>query len=538
MDSNGIPWDREISRVLDQWLDGRLSRREVLRRLGVLGLSLPLASSVLAACSSGSSGSTATVSTKSKFIVGIVQEPTSMDPTAAATNSISVTLRDNVFEGLIRIDQGGKIIPQLARSWDLSADGKTVAFHLVQGAKWHDGTPFTAEDVKYSWTRAADPSTKPPNPHTDYWAPVSSYDASSDSIFKVVLSAYSDNWLFHMAAGSAAIVSSKTEATNATHPVGTGPFKFVAWNPGSSLQLTRNDDYWGTKAKLKDVEFRFIADANAMNNALKAGDIDAIGQVGGPEQLAGFKADQSFTVLQAQPTGKFMIAMNNTKAPLSDKRVRQAIYAVIDRQAWIEGIASGYGKPIGSHAVPNDGEPYYVDETAVNPHDAAKAKQLLSAAGASNLTLRFAQVNEFPYALRGSDILGSALKDVGITLKVEPMPFATWLAKVFLPTGPQDYDLTMINHAEERDIGNYGNPKYYWHYNNTQVATWLKQADAEPDAAKRKALYAQVQKQLADDAVHAWVYSANSLAVVKHNVKGFQLYGISPSMFLGNTYFS
>ncbi len=535
MDRYRIPREAGVSHVLDSLLAGRITRREALRRLGLLGLSLPFAAAVVAACSSGG-GAAPTTSTRSKLIVGIIQEPTSMDPTADATNSISVTLRDNLYEGLVRLDQGGKVLPQLARTWDVSPDGRTITFHLVQGAKFHDGTPFSAQDVKFSWDRARDPKTKPANPHANYWAPVESVDVVDDHTVKVTLSTYSDNWLFHMAAGSAAIVSSRSVATNATQPVGTGPYKFVAWNRGARLQLTRNDGYWGPKAKIKDVEFRFITDPNAMNNALKAGDIDAIGQVGGPEQVASFQQDPNFRVLKAQPTGKFMVAMNNTRPPLNDKRVRQAIYAVVDRRSWIDGIASGYGQAIGSHAAPNDGEPYYVDETAVNPHDPAKARQLLQAAGQTNLTLRFAQISDFPYAVRAGDILASALKDVGVTLKIEPMPFAAWFANVF--GGAQDYDLTMINHAEERDIGNYANPRYYWHYNNPQVADWLKQADAEPDAGRRKNLYAQVQKQLAEDAVHAWVYSANSLAVLRHNLQGFQLYGISPSMFLGNAYFS
>jgi peptide/nickel transport system substrate-binding protein len=534
MDDRDLRRDADVVRQLDQLVAGRISRREALRRLGILGLSLPIASSLVAACAGGTNAPKP--STKSKLVVGIVQEPTSLDPTLDATNSISVTLRDNLYEGLVRLDQGGKIVPQLAKTWDVSADGKTLTFHLVSSAKWHDGSPFTAQDVKFAWDRARSISTKPPNPHTAYWAPVQAIDAVDDHTVKVTLSSYSDNWLFHMAAGSACIVSSKNTDSNRTNPIGTGPFKFVAWNRGASLQLTRNDDYWGSKAKLKDVEFRFITDPNAMNNALKAGDIDAVGQVNGPEQVASFQQDQSYTVLKAQPTGKFMLALNNSKPPFNDKRVRQALYAVIDRKAWIDGIASGFGAPIGSHAVPNDGEPYYVDETAVNPHDPAKAKQLLQAAGQTNLTVRYAQVTDFPYAVRATDILASALKDVGVTLKVEPMPFAAWLANVF--GGAQDYDLTMINHAEERDIGNYANPKYYWHYSNSQVTQWLAQADAETDANKRKSLYAQVQRQLADDAAHAWVYSANSLAVLKHNLQGFQLYGISPSMYLGDAYFS
>jgi peptide/nickel transport system substrate-binding protein len=534
MDEKELRRDTDVFRQLDHLIQGRITRREALRRLGVLGLSLPAASSLIAACAQGGGG-TAQTSTRSKAIIGIIQEPTSMDPTADATASIATCLLDNVYEGLVRLDGGGKIVPNLARSWDVSSDGTTVTFHLATGVKWHDGAPFSAQDVVYSWTRAKDPANK--NPHADYFAPVQSVSAPDDHTVKVTLATYSDNWLFHMGAGSACIVSQASQANNKTTPVGTGPFKFAAWNRGSSLQLTRNDVYWGTKAKLKDVEFRFIGDANAMNNALTAGDIDAIGQVGGPEQLQAFQSNQSFKVIKGAPAGKVMVSINNKSGPLANKQVRQAIYAAIDRKAWIDGIQAGYAAPIGSHAAPNAGEPYYVDETGVNPFDVSKAKQLLAAAGyGGGLTLRLAQISAFPYAVRGTDILNSQLKAIGITLNVTPMEFARWLNTVFLP--PQDYDLTIINHVEERDIGNYGNPKYYWNYNNPTVAAQLKQADAEPDATKRKGIYAQVLKTLAEDAVNAWVMAPNQLAVLKHNFQGYQVQGISPALYLGEAYFS
>lgn len=535
MDGRELKRDASVTGELDRSAAGRIGRRELLRRLGILGVGLPAASALIAACTGG--GAAPTTSTKSKAIVGIIQEPTSMDPTADATASIATCLLDNVYEGLVRLDGDGKIIGDLARSWDVSPDGTTITFHLAQGVKWHDGSDFSAQDVVYSWTRAKDTSTKPTNPHADYWAPMESVTAPDDHTVKVTLKTYSDNWLFHMGAGSAAIVSQKSAANNKVNPVGTGPFKFAAWNRGASLQLTRNDAYWGKKTKLKDVEFRFISDANAMNNALTAGDIDAIGQVGGPEQLKAFAANKSFRVIKGAPTGKVMVAMNNKSGPLADKRVRQAIYAAIDRKAWIEGIQFGYAAPIGSHAAPNAGEPYYVDETAVNPFDASKAKQLLAAAGhASGLTLRLAQISAFPYAVRGSDILSSELKDVGVTLNITSMEFARWLSTVFLP--PHDYDLTIINHVEERDIGNYGNPKYYWGFDDPTVAGELKQADAEPDASKRNALYARILKTLADDAVNAWVYSPDQLAVLKQNFQGYQVQGVSPSLYLGDAYFS
>lgn len=459
-----------------------------------------------------------------------------MDPTADATASIATTLRDNLYEGLVRLDGSGKLVGSLARSWDVSTDGTVVTFHLVSGARWHDGTPFTAQDVKFAWDRAADANTQPPNPHRDYWAPVNAIDVPDDATVRVTLSTYSDNWLFHMASGSACIVSSASAANNATNPIGTGPFKFGSWNRGSSLTLTRNDNYWGSKARLTDVEFRFISDGNAMNNALKAGDIDAIGQVGALDQVAQFQQDPSFNVVKGAASGKVQVSVNNAAGPLADKRVRQALYAAIDRKAWIDGFFAGLAVPIGSHATPNDGEPYYADMLSVNAFDPNTAKQLLAAAGQTNLKLRLAQISAFPYAVALTDILSSQLQAVGVTLDVQPMEFPRWLQQVFL--NAQDYDLTIINHVEERDIGNYANPKYYWHYDNPDVATWLKQADTEPDLSKRNTLYKQVQQQLADDAANLWVAAPNNLGILKRGLQGYQVQGISPSLFLGEAYFA
>lgn len=530
----------EVRDVARGWIEQTLTRRQALARLVALGLTLPSASAFLAACSGGFGGGGAQQgSSKPKLVVGIVQEPTKLDPAVDATNSITLLLRDNIYEGVVRVDENFKIQPGLARSWDVSADGRTFTFHLASGVKWHDGSPFSAQDVKFSWERAMNPNTNPVNPHVDYWAPVESIGAVDDRTVRVVLKQYSDNWLFHMTAGSAAIFSSKTVAQNASQPVGTGPFKFVSWNRGASLGFTRNDQYWGQKAKLKDVEFRFISDPNAMNNSLQAGDIDAIGQVNGPEQVTSFQRDSRFRVLKGQPVGKLMVAMNNSRGPLKDARVRRAITMAIDRKAWIDGISAGFGVPIGSHAVPNNGEPYYIDTTGINKHDPAQAKQLLAQAGyGSGLTLTLVQITNLgSYPIRGTDILNSQLKDVGITLKVDTTLFADWLKRVFVPTGPQDYDLTIINHAEERDIGNYANPKYYWRYDNSQVADWLNQADAETDQGKRNDLYRRIQTKLAEDAANGFVYSPNTLVVTRSNLKNYPPVSLTP-LYLANTLFS
>jgi peptide/nickel transport system substrate-binding protein len=494
-----------------------------------------VSSPVVAASPIAAATTSSVASSKPKAIIAFTQEPTSLDPTADATASISTLLRDNLYEGLVRLDGSGKLLGSLAKSWDVSPDGTLVTFHLVSGAKWHDGTPFTAQDVKFSWDRAADANTKPPNPHRDYWAPVKSVDVSDDSTVKVTLSTYSDNWLFHMATGSACIVSSKSMATNATNPVGTGPFKFGTWNHGASVTITRNNDYWGNKAKLTDVEFRFFSDGNAAVNGLRAGDVDVLGQIGAPSQVAAFQQDPNFTVVRGAASGKVMISVNETSGALADKRVRQALYAAIDRQAYIDGYYTGLAVPIGSHATPNDGEPYYADMTSVNTLDPNKARQLLAAAGQTSLKLRLAQISFPPYPAL-TEILGSQLQTVGVQLDVQPMEFPRWLQQVF--SNAQDYDLTVINHIEERDIGNYANPKYYWHYDNADVTNWLKQADAEPDLTKRNGLYKQIQQQLADDAANLWIAAPNNLGVLRKGLQGYQVQGISPSLYLADAYFA
>jgi peptide/nickel transport system substrate-binding protein len=495
------------------------------------------------ACSGTSNpGTTSRTSTKSTITVGVTQEPTTLDVTAQATAAIAEDLRDNVYEGLVRTDPTGKIVPQLAKSWDVSADGKTITFHLVT-AKFHDGSPFTADDVKFSYDRAHDPATVPANPHADYWAPVQSVDVVDEHTVKVTLKAYSDSFLFHMGSGSAAIVAKSTKlatttppATNlATNPVGTGPFKFVSWNRGDSLTLTRNDDYWGPKPPLQKVVFKYITDPNAMNNALLAGDIDVVSGVTGPEQLGSFASNASFKVQEGKPTGKIMVAMNNAAGPTKDLRVRQAISYAIDRKAFIDGIEQGHAVPIGTHAVPNDSEPYYADLTGVYKQDKQKAKDLLAQAGYPNgLTLRISLI-PFAYARRGGDILASQLQDVGIKLEPQNVEFPLWLDQTFTK---HNYDLTIINHVEPRDIGNYANPKYYWGYANPQVGTLLAQADAEQDAKKRNDLYAQVERQITNDAVNAWLMSPNSLAVIRSNLHGYPQSRVGPSIYLGAAYFS
>ncbi|MBO0702929.1 MAG: hypothetical protein J2P38_08350, partial [Candidatus Dormibacteraeota bacterium] len=490
-------------------------------------------SAVLAACGSSGSGGGGQ-SRADRIVVGMNQEPTSTNIVGEATAAIGSIFRDNVFEGVVRLDPEGNILPQLAKSWDLSSDHLQYTFHLVAGAKWHDGTPFTSGDVKYSWDRAMDPSATPPNPYGSYWKPVESITTPDDHTVVVKLKQYSWNFLFHMGFASAAIVQRSNIPQIASHPIGTGPYKFQNWVHGSNLTLTRNEDYWGAKAKIKTVQFNFITEPSSMSSALTAGQLSIIAQVTAPSAIASFKSNASFEVQQEAPSGKVIVAMNNKSPRLIDMRVRQAISAAIDRSAYVRGVASGYAVPIGSHAVPNKGEPYYIDLTHTNPYDLRKARQLLSAAGVSNLSLNLAVPTDLWYTSPVAQILVSALQQIGVTARVQSMQFAQWFSQVF--GGPKSFDLTIIDHVEERDIFNYGDPTYYWHYDNAQVQSWLTEADATPGESERNAIYAKIQRAIADQAVNGFVMSFKALAVLSTSVQGFKVSGVSPSIYMPGVY--
>ena len=179
---------------------------------------------------------------------------------------------------------------------------------------------------------------------------------------------------------TAVILDEKSAASEATNPVGTGPYKLASWTKGASITLDKWDGYRDPgKIPLAHATFRFISDPSAAVAAMLAGDVDAFPRFANVQAIDQFKADPRFQVLIGGTEGKTILAMNNKKKPLDDLKVRQAIAYAIDRKAIIDGAMNGFGAPIGSHLTPND--PGYVDLTGMYPHDPAKAKALLKEAG-------------------------------------------------------------------------------------------------------------------------------------------------------------
>jgi len=293
---------------------------------------------------------TQAMAAKTSLIMGMVLEPPHLDPTAGAPAAIDEVVYSNLFEGLTRINANGEVKPGLAESWTISEDGTEYTFKLRSGVKFHDGSDFNADDVKFSLDRArAEEST---NAQKALFAGIKSVDVVDATSVKVTLSSPAGNFLFNMGWGDAVIVASESAEGNKAKPIGTGPFKFDKWAKGSAVDLVRNDAYWGEKAALEKATFRFISDPAAALSAMLAGDVDAFANFPAPESVPQLRADPRFKVVIGSTEGETILSTNNAKPPFDNVLVRQAIAHALDRQAIIDGAMFGLGTPIGTHFAP------------------------------------------------------------------------------------------------------------------------------------------------------------------------------------------
>ncbi|HVW92346.1 MAG TPA: ABC transporter substrate-binding protein [Devosia sp.] len=465
----------------------------------------------LAMLAAGTAFSPAFADPRTDVNVGLVLEPPILDPTAGAAAAIKEVTYANIFEGLTRIDQNGQVQPDLAKSWDISPDGLTYTFHLQSGVKFHDGTPFSADDVKFSFDRAAAPDSA--NAQKQIFTGIAKTEVVDPQTVKITLKNPDGYFLFNLGLGDASIVSPKTVKTDATNPVGTGPFKFVDWVKGDHIDIAKNPDYWGTPAKLDKASFHFISDPSAATAALLAGDIDTFPNFP-PASVDQFKSNPQFSVVVGNTRGETILSMNNGRKPLNDIRVREAIAHAIDRKAIIDGAEFGYATPIGTFFPPDD--PNYIDLTAQSNFDPAKSEELLKEAGVSNLALSL-KLPPTPYARDSGQIIQQELANVGITANITNVEFADWLKSVFTD---KDYDLTIISHTEPNDIGIFARDNYYFDYHSDKFKKIMNDLNLATDPAKRKELLQAAQKQLADDYVVGFLFELPKIGVNNANLKG------------------
>ncbi|PYY35237.1 ABC transporter substrate-binding protein [Curtobacterium sp. MCJR17_055] len=479
-----------------------------LHRTALAATALVVATSVaLAGCSGGPDetrgGPDATVR------VGLVLEPTSLDIRTQSGNALDQVLIDNVYQGLVGRTADGGIRDVLASSHEVSDDGLTYTFTLREGVTFQDGEPLTADDVVSS---LEDVKANDSYVDADDLASVDTVTATGDDQVQLRLTRPDSELLWNLTGRAGLVLEQGADGDRTKTANGTGPFEVANWKQGDSLTFKRNPDYWGPKAKVGTVVFRYITDPSTAVNAMAGGDLDVQTAVDGTlkGQLEG---TSGITLHTGKTTDKYTLAFNDRKAPFDDVRVRKAIRQAIDPKAVITAIGGGgveQGGPIPAL------DPGYQDLTDIDAYDPASARKLLRQAGVTKPTLTLTYANVYPTAI--GDVLTSQLAEVGITLKVRRVDFATWLDTVFTK---KDFDLSMVNHTEARDFGNWADPDYYFGYDNAQVQRLYAAALATTDQDEKVQALRQAARIVSEDAAAEWLYTATTTTAVRDGVSGF-----------------
>lgn len=454
-------------------------------------------------------------------VVAIPQDLDFLDPHLAEAAGTREVLF-NVFEGLLKPNNKGELKEALAESYEVSEDGLAYTFHIREGVKFHNGEELTSEDVKYSYEKLAGIKTGKPLYST--FQNVKSIEAPDTKNIIIHLKEKEASFL---TAVTAAVIPAGYEE-NKTKPIGTGPFKFVDYQPGQKLVVEKNKDYYVKGIPYLDqVEFRIIPDPETSFLALQSGEIDIYPRIGTEQQE---QLGAGYTNISAPQNLVQLLALNNARKPFNDRKVRQAVNYAVNTDEIIEGVAIGKGTKIGSNLSPVL-EKYY-EKSLENKYatDLEKAKQLLTEAGYKNgFELTITAPSNYPFHVDTAQVIADQLGKIGIKVKIEKVEWGVWLERVY---SGRDYQSTIIGLDGKLDpyeiLSRYISTadNNFLNYKNKELDQVLSQARTEIDEEKRISLIKQAQTILTNDAAAVYIMDPNTNVTFKDSIKGYQTYPI------------
>jgi peptide/nickel transport system substrate-binding protein/oligopeptide transport system substrate-binding protein len=505
------------------------SRQSIIRPSGVL-LALLL---VVSGCGGTSARS-------DRVIVDSRDEtdPRSIDP-SLSTDVPTGRAVGYLFDGLTAFDPAANVHPALAERWDVSPDGRIYTFHLRQGVKFHDGTPFVARHVLSSWLRVLDPKAKSGRGEPLYpivgakeyaqgtGRKLAGVVVRDDST--VVVTLKEPNAIFPklLAMPVGAIVPENAGPDLSDHPIGTGPWKFVEWKHDDYLLFARNPDYWGGAPKAESLRARIIAEPSTAVAEFESGNVSIL-RVPPSEARDWTENDARKPLLKSVAALQFVyVAMNVTREPLTDRRVRQAINYAVDVPRIVERLVGGRGTPAAGVVPPS--LPGYDSTRKPYHYDPAKAKQLLAEAGHANGIDVDLWVSTNPTYVRVAETMQAYFAQVGIRARiVQREAAATRTAArngetdLILKDWYADYPdaenfLGPLLTSSSKGIG--GNVSFFA---NAEYDRLVNAARRELDDAKRVELYKQADAIAEQEAPMLFLYFYDDLYAVQPWIKGFE----------------
>nr|WP_218617297.1 ABC transporter substrate-binding protein [Cryptosporangium aurantiacum] len=491
-----------------------------MKRKAVIG-GILTAVLALAACGGGNDdGGSGTADANAIIQVGSLYEPQNLDNTNGGGQGVTEAFNGNVYEGLFKLTDEGKVEPLLAADHQVSPDGLTYTFTLRDGVKFHSGKALTSADVKYSIEKVTAENSQ--SARKSSFEVIKSIATPDAKTVVVTLSSKSISFVYNLS--YVWVINDEAKNLSTTED-GTGPYKLSAWKRGSTLTLTKFDGYWGTAPKNSGVVFHYFTEATALNNALLTNQVDVVTSEQSPDALEQFDNDD-YTINDGKSTTKLLLAFNDKVAPFNKVGVRKAVSSAIDDAKLLQSIWGEYGTLIGSMVPPTD--PWYVDLTKVNPYDVALAKKELAAAGYPNgFTFTLDTPNYDPHPTVAT-FVKSELAKVGITVNINVITADEWYTKVYKN---HDFAATLQEHVNDRDVVWYGDPTFYWGYDNPQVTAWVKQAEQSDTEEQQTALLKKVNEQIAQDAASDWLYLYPQIVVASSKLSGYPVNGLNSQFY-------
>jgi peptide/nickel transport system substrate-binding protein len=478
---------------------------------------------------------------KDAIVIGLLAEPVTMDPPQVTDlNSARVTKR--MFEGLIAQELGSyKLVPGLAKSWEISKDGLTYTFNLRENVKFHDGTPFTAETVKFCFDRQMNeqgPYYKTGTyPYVKgFLGNVAGVEVVNPLTLQIRLKTPLTPFLQYLAHQSLYVYSPEALKKHGKdivkNPVGTGPFKLETWEPGVKVVLARNDQYWGGAPKIRQAIYVPIIEAQARLAAIKTGEIDMTIDVP-PDSLDALRKDPDVVVAEANSSAVWYVALNTRHPILKDRRVRQALNYAVNKEAMIRDILKGTAIVATSPMSPAYGS-FHEPQVTRYPYDPEKAKALLKDAGYPNgFELTFL-VPESGSGMQSPVEMGTVIQAnlaaVGVKAKIQTMEWGAYLKKYL--EGPDMAEMSWNPSIGDPDHMMYMllssdrfppafNAGFFQH---GKLDDLLRKGRTTIDDKERIPLYREAQKIVAEEAPWIFVDHGKQVIIHRKRVQGFKLH--------------
>lgn len=502
------------------------------KKLLALFLALVMVGAVLPGCGDGSkdpggqgnNGKTGEPVKGGEITVGIAQDlDDSLDPhqtVAAGTREVLF----NIFEGLVKPNSDGEMIPAVAEKYTLSEDGTTYTFTLREGVKFHNGQTVTAEDVVYSINRCAAVPEGQEKPLVAAFSAVKSVEALDEKTVAVTIAQRDLEFISYM---TAAIIPADYENQD-TAPVGTGPFKFVSRTPQQDFVMERFEDYWGAPAWLDKVTYKICENADALVMNLNGGSIDLCAHLTSAQAS---QLNQNFQVLEGTMNLVQAIYLNNQAKPFDNQLVRQALCYAIDRQGIMDMVADGHGTAVGSSIYPAFTKYFLPELVDKYPHDVAKAKELLAQAGyPDGFDMTISVPNNYQPHMDTAEVVAEQLREAGINVTIQPVEWSTWLDTIY---NGRQFQATVVGVDAanmtaramlEWFTSDYG--KNFINYNNPAYDALFQQAINAQDEATQTDLYKQMEAMLADTAANVYIQDLCDLVAMRQDLGGLKFYPI------------